>query len=532
MATWNSLFDVNASVGLLATGPGEFPTVRSRLEAMDRLGVARALVWHAGSVQNHALSGNQMLLEEIRRTPGAPGRLIPALTVSGLLAYERDGLATLRTQMRAGSTRALRFVNAFGRLTLMQLEPVIREVRPLKPFIVLAHNQATIADVMEFSAAFPDVPLVLTSVMWGPCATVFELMRRRRNVLLELSWMHSFGAVEMAVKEFGASRVLFGTGPKSHGGAAIGALARATLTPPQRERIAHGNLDRLCGLKPARALTPIRWRANTLWPRFLAGQPLDVDVVDAHGHVGAAAGYVLEAQDERAQIKRALAEMDALGIRTFFVSGMQALNACPVAGNERVEQVLRPHHDRILGYVAFNPCYAAALIPRLDGYFRGTVFKGFKTHCAYWQVDITDKRYAPMWAYADRYRLPVLSHTWDGPYNTPSMFKHLVKRYPNVAFLMGHAGGGNQGRAEAEALAHAHPNVYLEWCGSFCSTVCWEDTLQRVSPRQVVFGTDAMLHGFAWELARLLSLDVSDAVLALILGGNMRRILARRRPLR
>jgi hypothetical protein len=42
-------------------------------------------------------------------------------------------------------------------------------------------------------------------------------------------------------------------------------------------------------------------------------------------------------------------------------------------------------------------------------------------------------------------------------------------------------------------------------------------------------GTDAMAHEINWELARLLSLDVSDKVLIPILGGNMRRILAMRR---
>jgi predicted TIM-barrel fold metal-dependent hydrolase len=109
------------------------------------------------------------------------------------------------------------------------------------------------------------------------------------------------------------------------------------------------------------------------------------------------------------------------------------------------------------------------------------------------------------------------------------MFKNLVKRYPHVSFLLGHSGGGDKGRREAEELAQKHPNVYLEWCGSFCSTIPWEETLGRVNPRQVVFGTDAMAHDFNWELGRLLSLDLPDRTLLPILGGNMRRILAMRR---
>jgi predicted TIM-barrel fold metal-dependent hydrolase len=282
-------------------------------------------------------------------------------------------------------------------------------------------------------------------------------------------------------------------------------------------------------LNSAHQTPPSRWKANTLWPRFLEGKPLGVDVVDAHGHLGPSGGYILEAQEERQQLKACLQSMDAIGIQTFILSGMQALMGSPVEGNDLIETILRPYSDRIVGYLAFNPFYASELTPRFDAYFKGPVFKGFKTLCSYWRVDITDPRFEPMWAYANRHHLPVLNHTWDGGFNGPAMFKDLVKRYPNISFLLGHSGGGDQGREEAEALAQKHSNVYLEWCGSFCSTVLWEDTLKRVNPRQVVFGTDAMVHGFEWELARLLSLDIPDSVLKPILGGNMRRILAQRK---
>jgi len=154
--------------------------------------------------------------------------------------------------------RSLRFTSVFGRLTLMQLEPV---------------------------------------------------MRRRKNILCDTSWLHSFGAIELIVKHFGAERLVFGTGSKSHNGAAMGALARADITAAQRRQIAHGNLDRLTGLNATPASTS-RWTANTLWPRFLEGKPLGVDVVDAHGHLGPSAGYVMEAQEERQQLKAGLKVMN------------------------------------------------------------------------------------------------------------------------------------------------------------------------------------------------------------------------------
>jgi len=526
------LFDANASFGKPATGGAEFPTLTDRLAHMDRLGIHRALVWNSESRQNNALVSNQRLLDEIARTPGAKGRLIPALTVSGLIPYEKDGMATLLRQMREGQTRALRFTMVFGRLTLCQTEPVIRAVQKLRPFIVMHNGDAGTEDLLEFTRIFPKVPVILSSIIWGQAIHVLDLMRRRKNILMETSWLHTWEALRVPVRHFGAERVIFGTGYKSHYGAAIAALARADISDAERLLIAHGNLDRLTGLKTTPALLPgssSRKGPNSFWGRCLSGRPLGVDVVDAHAHLGPSAGYVLEYGDEARQIKEGLRTMDALGIRTMIASGMHALMSGPVEGNDRLEAIAGKHTGRFNGYVAFNPHYGKELVASFDRYFSGKFFVGFKVLAGYWNVKVTDKRFDPMWAYANRHRLPVLIHTWGGVHDSPAMLTDIVRRHPHASFLLGHSGGGDDGRAEAETLAAKYRNVYLEWCGTFCSTVLWEETLKKISPNQVVFGTDAMAHGIDWELGRLLSVDVPDSVIAPILGANMRRILEQRR---
>jgi len=152
----------------------------------------------------------------------------------------------------------------------------------------------------------------------------------------------------------------------------------------------------------------------------------------------------------------------------------------------------------------------------------------FKILCSYWRIPCTDKGFKPMWEYAQQHRLPVLMHTWSDPFNSPAMFRDLLREYPDVSFLFGHSGGVDAGRREMEELAVEHPNAYMEWCGSFCSTILWEETLRKVPPRQIVFGSDAMPHSLVWELGRLLSIEVPDPVIQPLLGGNMRRILGRR----
>ena len=168
-------------------------------------------------------------------------------------------------------------------------------------------------------------------------------------------------------------------------------------------------------------------------------------------------------------------------------------------------------------------------MPRFDSFFSRPFFVGFKTLCDYWQVPVTDDRFHVMYQYAHDRRLPILIHTWDGPWDSPALLKDIVKQYPDAFFLLGHAGGGDGGRRQAVELARENPNVFLEFCGSFCSRIPWEQTFREVGPDQIVFGTDTTGHDAGWELGRYLSRDLPASMIRPALGANMRRILAARR---
>jgi hypothetical protein len=521
------LFDANGSFGNPAISAPDCPTAAARLAHMDRLGIARSLAWNVEATQGNPLAVNRRLLDEIAHTPGAAGRLVPALAISGLAVYESNGIARLAAQMEEGRTRALRFVNVGGRLTLEQCAPVVQAIRHLKPFVLVKWSETSARDILDFTALFPDVPVVLTDLLWVCAIGAFDVMRQRPNVLMETSWWHTWEGVAQAVKHFGPARVLFGTGYRSHNAAAIAALARAEISEDQRDLIAHENLDRLTA-SATEERAAVRPSGNRLWQRCLAGEPLGVDVVDAHAHLGPSAGYVLEHQDEREQIPAVLRVMDQLGERLMIFSGLQALHGSPVDGNDLVRDLIRPHTGRLAMYAAFNPFYAADLLPKLDGWFAEPQVVGFKLLCDYWRVPVTDARFEPMWEYADRRRLAVLMHSWEGQMDSPAMARGIVSRHRDLSLLLAHSGGGDKGRGEAEALAQEFPNVFLETCGSFGTTRRWEETLKAVPVSQVVYGTDAAAHDIHWELGRILSLDVSEDVLVPILGQNMRRILARR----
>jgi predicted TIM-barrel fold metal-dependent hydrolase len=517
-------FDANAYFGSTAAAVPDMPTCADRLAHMDRLGIARAVVWHVAARDYYTCDGNARLLAEIAATPGARERLVPALVIAPTLLYERGAMDDLRALMQTHGIRALRFALSRGEWSLLDIEPVLAAVQELSPTLFLSfRDPLPKRDVLDIAAAFPAMPIVYTEAMWPHMVNALDLLRRRPNIVLDTSWNHCYHLIPQIAEEFGPERQVFGAGFASHAGAAIGALAQAEVSDDVREAIAHGTLERLLGLQPLTETAPAP-AGNPLWTNLLDGRAPGVEIIDAHGHNGPISTWVVRENDAAKQVELCLRWMDRLGISTMLVSGMEALFTEAVAGNRALEAVHAPHVDRFKGYLGFNPFYADRLVPLLDDFFSRDFFVGFKLLGDYWRVPMTDPRFTPVWEYADAHRMPILLHTWDGAYDPPSQLTDIAPKYPNAVFLLGHSGGSNA-REEAITLAQANPNVYLEWCGSFTGPACWVDTLRRVGHRQVVFGTDAIAHDPYWELARLLSQDIPADWLPAILSGNMREIL-------
>lgn len=525
------LFDANARFGCGAAVTPMFATAKDLLSHMDRLGVQRAVAWHAACREASPSALNRDMVKEIARTAGASGRIIPALAFSPVMLYERNGLADFLRLLQRVKTRALRFISAKWNFTFAQNELILRAAAKFKPVVFCEISDIEKSDLLECAHCFPQIKFVLMNLMWGRHAFAYDLMRRAKNIFVETSLFHVEGDIELAVKHFGAERLLFGLGSKANYGAPIAALARARVAAAAREKIAHGNLERMLGVKsvspPGTKDMPAK--GDRLWHRLLCGKKIGRPLIDAHFHLGESGGYILEHQQIGDQVRVALRKADELGVETMIVSSMRALLDNPIMGNELLEKSLKPYGNRFKGYVAFNPFYSEELKARFSEYFSRPFFVGFKTLCSYWSVPITDPRFTPMFAYANRHRLPVLNHTWSAGFDSPAMFKDLARQYPHAQIILGHSGGTEKGRHEAEELAVRCKNVYLEWCGSFCNPVPWEETFGKVGNKQVVYGSDGIVHDMNWELGRLLSVDMPDAFIKPILGENMRRILAMRR---
>ncbi len=362
-------------------------------------------------------------------------------------------------------------------------------------------------------------------------------MEARPNIFVDTSLLHTYLTIEYVISQFGVERLIFGGGYKSNNGASIASLAHSEITSGHAQLIAHGNLERLMGIKsPLSGSIPVV--GDRLWHRLLRRERLGPEILDAHTHHSRAIVNWddHDRSDFHGYASHALRYMDGMGVSTMFVAEYTFYPPDSKGGKTYMEEHMSSYGDRFRGYFcafAFTSEYAEKMIPRLDEIFSRTYYVGFKMHNDHWGIPVTDPCFNPMWEYADTHRLPILLHTWNGVNDTPKMLKDIVPRYPNAMFLLGHS--GNTDRHDAEQLAQENPNVYLEWCGSFVNPEDWCETLERLGNRRIVWGSDGVSwenqwgHSPAWEMGRLLSLGVPDEILLPILGDNMRSILSKRR---
>jgi predicted TIM-barrel fold metal-dependent hydrolase len=100
----------------------------------------------------------------------------------------------------------------------------------------------------------------------------------------------------------------------------------------------------------------------------------------------------------------------------------------------------------------------------------------------------------------------------------------LARRYPEVPIIMDHMGYRNDGRA-AILAAQDNPNLYLgttiaAYEPSFVAT-----GIREVGPERVIFGSNAPNCYPDLAVESLRRANLGDDVLALVLGGNLARLL-------
>jgi predicted TIM-barrel fold metal-dependent hydrolase len=238
-------------------------------------------------------------------------------------------------------------------------------------------------------------------------------------------------------------------------------------------------------------------------------------IVDCHCHAGT--GDILTAPwNTTAPLKAYLRRARAAGIdRTVVFAPFHSDYAI---ANAEVARIVSRSHGRLVGFAFVHPTRDAG---RIDQMVRRAVrqwgFRGIKVH----GFDAMPTR--EVCEVARSLRLPVLVDVF-GRAEAVEMF---ATQYPDVPFIIPHLGSfADDWRVHVRVIDQIArlPNVYADTSGvkRFDYVV---EAVRRGGARKVLFGSDGPWLHPGLELHKIRLLDLSPQDEALVLGGNILRLL-------
>jgi predicted TIM-barrel fold metal-dependent hydrolase len=194
--------------------------------------------------------------------------------------------------------------------------------------------------------------------------------------------------------------------------------------------------------------------------------------------------------------------------------------------NDEVLRAVRAFPDRAFGFVYLNPKHTQASLDELNRCVRDGPMVGVKLwvaqHCDAPELD-------PLVRRATELGVPVFQHTWlkitgnlPGE-STPGDLVRLAVRHPDATLICGHSGGDWE---LGLRTIRPHRNIYTDLGGGDPTAGFTERAVREMGVERVLYGSDIGGRSFASQMAKVLGAEIPQKARELILGGNLRRVLA------
>jgi len=522
-------FDANCSIGRFNHWSGREPiSCQSLLRVMDHYGIHEALVSPSLGREYHPLDGNEQVLQLVAGEP----RLHPAWVALPPRSRETPPTAELLAEMEERGVRALfLYPQQYGFLLdewcIDDLLGPLAERRV--PLFICANgliggtgdkpDQTDWPGVVRLCRAFPELPVVVTEArILRTLRPMYQALEACPNLHIDLSalWLHHL--VEFMCREWGAERLLYGSGlPARDPGATLAQLAFSDICEADMAAVAGGNLRRL-----------LSWSERLPMPRAEPHFPAPIDELHdiaingrtlrgqgfmcGHGHLGR--HFYLHIPD--ASTQELLAEMDRLGVERSMIFANAGMNSDEVYGNDLVAAAVRSYPDRFVGLVTVNLNRPPHEIRRemQRGFDMG--MRGIKVHPQLSEYDTNGDNIEVVCAFADERRAFVVNHYW----GDTQRILYLCRKYPHACFITGHTS------PEAVPAVQQVDNLYIGSCPLLRYGLT-EELVEKVGADRILFGSDLSWNPIAWGLGPILYARIPLEAKRLILGGNLRRLLAR-----
>jgi predicted TIM-barrel fold metal-dependent hydrolase len=258
--------------------------------------------------------------------------------------------------------------------------------------------------------------------------------------------------------------------------------------------------------------------------RALRGLPLrDAQIVDGHCHLGPHDGFYQPANDAAGLVRT----MERIGIGQACVFPTLGIHLDARRGNDLALAAARAFPGRLLPYAVVDPRRTRAETEtELERCFAAGA-RGVKLHTQVAAYPFAGPGFEPAFAFADRHRLPLISHG----VGSPDALRRVARGHPGAHFVVAHAGASPPPAGAAESVhrvAAEEPNVYLDLASSVGRFGAFAAAVALVGAAKLLYGSDMPWMCASYQIGRVLLAPIAVEDRRRILGGTLSELLSTR----
>ncbi len=319
------------------------------------------------------------------------------------------------------------------------------------------------SDLNMFLKMFPELPVFLVNATWSEQRYLLPLLHTHKNLHIGFDNFQINEGLEYLHEKGFTDRLLYGSmAPAMSAGAHRSYVSYAGIPLEAKQKIAGGNLTRLLkGQKPAS--TYVNPDEDIIMRAARLGQPLPVPVIDMHMHMldkgleGAGAHYRMHHGGPEGVFEL----VTRIGYKGGgIMSWNGVVSGDSASGNVTTSRALDVAPKGFWGLATFDTTHytQAQLREMIPKVYEDPRFIGMKPYLVYGK-QYHDPSYDIWWEFGNRHKFYALLH------NSASDLREvlaLAPKYPDVRWVIAHAGGSFNMADMAIAAMKKYPNIYAE----------------------------------------------------------------------